>query len=229
MVKALDLFPGHLSSRLLVLSPAPNVAALCHMTCLHSYSWPQIVSHTHKMPHPHTSWHAVRPASHLARSPTARLPSSHLPKSKFLPEPPSWSPGLPVSSRSASTPYLVLVPKGRSPQTSLLLHCLQDEAILLKEASNQFSRSVMSDSSRPHELHHARLSCPSPTSGVYLNSCPSSRWCHPAISSSVVPFSSCLQSFPASGSFPVSRFFASGGQSIGVSASASVLPMNPQD
>ena len=75
-----------------------------------------------------------------------------------------------------------------------------------------------------------RLPCPSPTPGAYSNSCPSSRWCHPTISSSVVPFSSCLQSFPASGSFPIqSQFFTSGGQSIGVSASASVLPMNIQD
>ena len=78
-----------------------------------------------------------------------------------------------------------------------------------------------------HGLQHYRLRCPSPTTGA--NSCPSSSWCHPIISSSVVPFSSCLQSFPASGSFPVSHFFTSGDQSIGVSASASVLPMNIQD
>ena len=87
----------------------------------------------------------------------------------------------------------------------------------------------MSDSLRPHGLQHARLPCPSPAPGVYPNSCPSSRWCHPTISSSVIPFSSCLQSFPVSGSSPMSQFFASGGQSIGVSASASVLPMNIQD
>ena len=87
----------------------------------------------------------------------------------------------------------------------------------------------MSNSLRPHELQHARPPCPSPTPGVYSNPCPSSRWCHPTISSSVVSFSSCPQSFPASGSFPVSKFFAWGGQSIGVSASASVLPMNTQD
>ena len=87
----------------------------------------------------------------------------------------------------------------------------------------------MSDSLRPHGLQHARLPCPSSTPRACLNSCPSSQWCHPAISSSVVPFSSCPQSFPASGSFPVSRLFASGGQSIGASASASVLPMNIQD
>ena len=87
----------------------------------------------------------------------------------------------------------------------------------------------MSDSSWPHGLQHARPPCPSPTPGAYSNACPWSRWCHPTISSSVVPFSSCPQSFPASGSFPVSQFFTSGGQSIGVSASASVLPMNIQD
>ena len=81
----------------------------------------------------------------------------------------------------------------------------------------------------PHGLQHARLPCPSPTLGACSNSCPSSEWCHPTISSSVVPFSSCSQSFPASGSFPVSQFFTPGGQSIGVSASASVFPMNIQD
>ena len=95
--------------------------------------------------------------------------------------------------------------------------------------SVQFIRSVVSDSLQPHESQHTRPPCPSPTPGVYSNSCPSSRSCHPTISSSIVPFSSCLQSFPASGSFPMSQFFTSGGQSIGVSASASVLPMNTQD
>ena len=92
-----------------------------------------------------------------------------------------------------------------------------------------FSCSVMSDSLWPHELQHPRPPCPSPTPGVYSNSCPSSRWCHPAISSSVIPFSSCPQSLPASGSFPMSQLFAWGGQSIKVSASASVLPVNTQD
>ena len=91
-----------------------------------------------------------------------------------------------------------------------------------------FSHSVMFDSLRPHGLQHARLLCPLPSPGVCSNSCPLSRWCYPAISSSVVPFSSRLQSFPASGSFPMSQFFASGGQIIGVSAPASVLPMNIQ-
>ena len=94
--------------------------------------------------------------------------------------------------------------------------------------SFQFSRSVVSDSLRPHELQHTRPPCPSPNPGVHSDSRPSSPWCHPAISSSV-PFSSCPQSLPASGSFPVSQLFASGGQSIGVSASTSVLPMNTQD
>ena len=97
------------------------------------------------------------------------------------------------------------------------------------ENSVQFSRSVMSCSLRPHGLQHTRLPCPSPAPRVYSNSCPSSRGCHPTISSSVVLFSSHLQSFPASGSFPMSQLFASGGQSIGASASASVLPMNIQD
>ena len=93
-------------------------------------------------------------------------------------------------------------------------------------SSVQFSCSVVSDSLRPYGLEHARPPCPSPTPGVYSNSCPLSQWCHPTISSSVLPFSSRLQSFPASGSFQTSQFFASGGQSIRVSASASVLPMN---
>ena len=94
---------------------------------------------------------------------------------------------------------------------------------------SQFSCSVMSDSLRPQESQHARPPCPSPTPGVHPNSCASSQWCHPAILSSVVPFSSCPQSLSASGSFPMSQVFAWGGQSIGVSASASVLPMNTQD
>jgi len=93
----------------------------------------------------------------------------------------------------------------------------------------QFCRSVVSDSLWPHEPQHAKPPYPSPTAGVYPNPCPLSQWCHPTISSSVVPFSSCPQSFPASGSFPMSQLFASGGQSIGVSPSTSVLPMNTQD
>ena len=93
----------------------------------------------------------------------------------------------------------------------------------------QFSCSVMSNSLRPHGLQHARLPCPPPTPGAYSSSCPLSRWCYPAISSSVVPFSSLLQSFPAPGSFQMSQLFASGGRSTVVSASSSVLPMNIQD
>ena len=94
---------------------------------------------------------------------------------------------------------------------------------------SQFSCSVMSDSLRPHESQYARPPCPSPTPGVYSNPCPLSRRCHPTISSSVVPFSSCPQTFPASWSFQMSQLFASGGQSIGVSASTSLLPKNTQD
>ena len=94
-------------------------------------------------------------------------------------------------------------------------------------SSVQFSRSVMSDSFRPHDSQHTRPPCPSPTPGVHSNSCASSRWCHPTISSSVIPFS-CPQSLPASGSFPVSQLFAWGGQSTGVSASASFLPKKSQ-
>ena len=95
--------------------------------------------------------------------------------------------------------------------------------------SVQCSRSVMSDSSRPHGLQHTRSPCRSPTAGVYPNPCPLSQWCHPTISSSVVPFSSCPQSFPASGFFQMNQLFPSGGQRLGVLASTSVLPMNTQD
>ena len=94
--------------------------------------------------------------------------------------------------------------------------------------SVQFSCSVVSNSLRPHGLQDTRLPCPSPTARAYSNSCPSSWWCHPTISSFVIPFSSCIQSFPAPGSFQMSQLFTSGGQSIGVSASTSVLPMNIQ-
>ena len=95
--------------------------------------------------------------------------------------------------------------------------------------SVQFNCSVMADSLQPRGLQHTRLPCPSATPGVYSNSCPLSQWCHPTISSSVIPFSSCVQSFPASGSFQMSQFFPPGGQSTGLSASASVLAMNIQD
>ena len=95
--------------------------------------------------------------------------------------------------------------------------------------SVQLSHSVVSDCLRPQEPQHARPPCPPPTPGVHPNPCPLSQWCHPIISSSVVPFSSCPQSFPSSVSFPMSQLFISGGQSIGASASTSVLPMNTQD
>ena len=100
---------------------------------------------------------------------------------------------------------------------------------LIRFLFSQFSSSVVSDSVRPHGLQHARLASPSPAPRACSNSCPLSQWCHPTISSSVIPFSSCLQSFPASGSFPVTQNFASGGQCIVISASASVLPVNIKD
>ena len=98
--------------------------------------------------------------------------------------------------------------------------------LLSPNSYDQFSRSVMSDSLRPHGRQHSRPPCPSPTPWVYPNSCPLSQWRHPTTSSSVIPFSSCLQSFPASRSFPMSQFFTSGDQSIGVSVLTSVLPMH---
>ena len=110
-----------------------------------------------------------------------------------------------------------------------LLDMIMSRSIHVAVRSVQFSCSVVSDSLWPHGLQHTRLPCPSPTPRAYSNSYPFSQWCHPTISSSVVPFSSCLQSFPASGSFQMSQFFTSGGQSIGVSASVWVLPVNIQD
>ena len=109
----------------------------------------------------------------------------------------------------------------------------QSTSAQIKQKKRQFSsvllsRSVVSDSLQSHESQHTRPPCPSPTPGVHPNSCPSSRWCHPAISSSVIPFSSWPQSLPASGSFPMSQLFASGGQSIGVSALASFPPKKSQ-
>ena len=112
---------------------------------------------------------------------------------------------------------------------SCWIHYGNAMVVVIQFSSVQFSRSVVSYSLRPQELQHARPPCPSQTPRIYSNSCPSSRWCHPAISSSVVPFSSCPQSLPASGSSPVSQFFVSCGPSIGASASASVLPVNIQD
>ena len=108
-------------------------------------------------------------------------------------------------------------------------HHLNATLIMKLCISSVFSHSVVPNSLWPHGLQHPRLPCPSPTPGACSNWCPSGWWCHPAISSSIVPFSSHLQSFPASGSFPMSQFFTSGGQSIGISAPASGLPMNIQD
>ena len=121
-------------------------------------------------------------------------------------------------------------PQGRLELLSVSYSfCPQEEFLLQGSSSVQFSYSVVSDSLRPHGPQHTRPPCPSPTPRVYPNSCPLSWWCHPTISSSVVPFSSCLQSFPASGSFQMSQFFASGGKSIGVSASTSDILKNTQD
>ena len=123
----------------------------------------------------------------------------------------------------------VLIP--HSPASQQRMDALQCRVNFFLDICHwvQFSSSVVSDCLRPHGLQHIRLPHPSPTPRVYLNSCPSSRWCHRTISTSVIPYSSRLQSFPASGSFQMSKFFASGGQSIAVSASTSVLPMNIQD
>ena len=121
------------------------------------------------------------------------------------------------------------VTKARSHIYSSRIWMNKEPEMTAFDISFQFSRSVVSDSLRPHGLQHARLPCPSPTPQACSNSCPSCRWCHPTISFPVTPFSSCLQSFPASRSFPVSQFFTSGCQSIGASASASVLSMNIQD
>ena len=112
--------------------------------------------------------------------------------------------------------------------SALIAMAKTSRTMLNQFSSVQFSHTVMSDSLWPHESQHARPPCPSPSRGVHSNSRPPSWWCHPAISSSVVPFSSCPQSLPASGPLPMSQLFAWGGQSIGVSASASVLPMNTQ-
>ena len=117
------------------------------------------------------------------------------------------------------------------PKAHLTSHswCLNLREWWYHHGSFQFSHSVMSNSLWPHGLQHIRFPYPSPTPGASSNWYPSSQWCHPTISSSVIHFSSCLQSLPPSGSFPMSQFFTSGDQSIGVSASASVLPMNSQD
>ena len=115
------------------------------------------------------------------------------------------------------------------PLCKTVLEVLQKAKNRVAISSVQFSHTVVSDTLQPHGLQHARPPYPSPTPGVYPNSCPSSWWCHPALSSSVVPFFSCPQSLPASGSFLMSQLSTRGGQSIGISASASILPMNTQD
>ena len=135
-------------------------------------------------------------------------------------------PPFPVRSHRATE-------KGKYDHAQFTSQIFHPHQVLCTEHSQvtwvQFSCSVMFDYLWPHGLQHARLPCPLPTPRVYSNSCPSSRWCHPTISFSVVPFSSCPQSFPASGSFQMSQLFASGGRSIGVSVSTPVLPMNIQD
>jgi len=138
---------------------------------------------------------------------------------------PCNSPGQNTGVDSLSLLKGIFSTQGSNP---CLLHCRW----ILYQLSHkfiQFSCSFVFDSLWPRGLQHTRPPCPSPTPGVYPNPCPSSLWCHPAISSSVVPFSSCPQSFPASGSFQMGQLFASGGQSIGVSALASVLPVNTQN
>ena len=128
-------------------------------------------------------------------------------------------------SCSCSEPLPRLKPRVQ-PKAFLLVCFLSEWKVF---SSVQFSCSVVSDSLRPHESQHTRPPCPSPNPGIYPNSCPSSWWCHSGISSSVIPFSSCPQSLPASESFPMSQLFTWGGQSIGVSALVSVLPMSTQD
>ena len=130
-----------------------------------------------------------------------------------------------TSGSPISKMHIVGEGPGETPSALRCLSYLIDSFL----SSVQFSYSVVSNSLQPHESRHTRPPWPSPAPGVHSNSRPSSQWCHPAISSSVVPFSSCLQSLPASESFPMSQLFASGGQSIGVSASTSVLPVNIQD
>ena len=141
--------------------------------------------------------------------------------------PPGYLPDPRIKPMSPASPplaggFFTTEPPGKPLSTRT--HTFLDSFLF----SLQFSCSVVSDSVWPHGLH-ARLPCPSPTPGAYSNSCPLNRWCHPTISSSVIPFSPHLHSFPASGSFPMSYFLASDSQSIGVSASTSALPMNLQD
>ena len=138
-------------------------------------------------------------------------------------------PSLKISRlKTRSLQYTKYCPNHRASVLLAFLNECVSVYLNMNVFSVQTSLSVVFDSLWPHGLQHARLPCLSPTPGVYSNSCPSHRWCHPTISSSVVPFSSHFQSFPVSGSFPMSRFFTSGGQIIGVLTSASILPMNIQ-
>ena len=143
-----------------------------------------------------------------------------------------WKEKLPHEEESlASCCCFVSISQGGSVLGKVSTQCPYKvcNLFLSHEIGHQFSRLVMSNSLWHYGPQHARLPCPSPTPRVYSDSCPLTQWCHPTISSSVVPFFSCLQSFPVSGSFQMSQFFKSGGQSIGVSPSTSVLPMNSQD
>ena len=132
-----------------------------------------------------------------------------------------------VPQNLATSVYQSPISTSFTRETSVL--CLYFPLLLWSRSSGQFSRSDVSDSLRPHEPQYARPPCPSPTPGVHPNPCPLNRWCHPTISSSVIPFSSCPQSFPGSRSSQMSQVFTSGGQCIEVSASTSALPMNIQD
>ena len=188
----------------------------------------------------------VKSLNHVWLFATPWTVACHIPLSVGFSRQEYWS-GLPFPSpRDLPNPGI----EPRSPSTPGRLstvwatreaHCLKAEAVMKKNTerrkifvvllwcSVQFSRSVVSDSLQPHKSQHTRPPCPSPTPRVYSDWRPSSQWCHPAISSSVVPFSSCSQSLPSSGSFPMSQLFTWGGQSIGVSALASILPKNTQD
>ena len=146
----------------------------------------------------------------------------------------SWLSGIIFPSFYFQSTYIIELKVSVSCKQFMVGHVFFTHSVLCSVyldyfSSVQFSHWVVSNSLQPHESHPARPPCPSPAPRVYPNSCPSSRWCHPTISSSVIPFFSCPRSLPTSGSFPMSQLFAWGGQSIGVSASASVLPVNTQD
>ena len=138
----------------------------------------------------------------------------------------SFLPQTPFPSRLPELRLFLYLKIFESVQVPYAFYWINSWIICNKACSVQLNHSVVSDSLQPHQSQHARPPCLSPTPGVYSNSCPLSQWCHPTMSSSVIPFSSCPQSLPASGSFPMSQLFTWGGQSTGVSTSASVLPMN---